>query len=56
MKVKLSSAAFMRPSRLACAGWINPSILEEEDALLLHMHVDNTLSDGHVVMKATFTE
>lgn len=56
MKVKLSSAAFMHPSRLVCTGWINPSILEEEDALLLHMHVHNTLSHGHMVMKATFTE
>lgn len=41
MKVKLSYAAFMHPSRLACAGWINPSI-QKQDALSLHVHVRNT--------------
>lgn len=48
MKVKPSSAAFMHPSRLVCAGWINPSKPEEEDALLLHMHVQNPLVHVHM--------
>lgn len=55
MKVKLSSAAFMHPSRLACAGWINPSVQQEDALSLAHACAQHTHMQA-LEKKATFTE